>query len=159
MSNDKIDIRKAVQMRATTPATDMAGELVRANETLATLRIEIRTAIVKYRLWRAHMRCGRSVESARNISNLQMTKKIKGLWATYRFAQMVRADINYMIELERETRRRMDELKNMDHTHFKPEMVSYDELEMRYGAAAAQQIYDDMLIATAREVMKRKLVS
>jgi hypothetical protein len=156
--SDSIDIKKAIQVRIAAPKGDLADELARANDTLQTLRIELRTAIVKYRMWRAHMRCGRSVDAAKDISNLQMTKRIKGLWATYRFAQMVRADINHMMALETETRERLGELHNIAVNNFDPKHITYDELEKRYGSAAAQQIYDDMLIATARDVARRKIV-
>ena len=160
MFKETFDVKKAIQVRVPQPQQDLQGELARANETLATLRLELRTVVTKYRLWRAQVRCGRSAEATGVVLfNMPMMKKIRGLWATYRFAQMVRADIVHMMVLEAETRERLAELESVTHFGFKPELVTYEELEARFGPAAAQQLYDDMLVATARDVTKRKLLS
>ncbi len=154
--NSSIQIRLAQKAEAT--QSDLAGELARADSTLATLRLEVISAVTKYRLWRAHMRCGRAVDASVELFNMPMVKKIRGLWATYRFAQMVRADICHMMALETETRAKLDELNEMA-IGSKPELISYDELESRFGPATAQELYDDMLAQLARDVAKRKLVS
>ena len=153
----KIQVRLAAKIQGA--EQDLSAELARADSTLATLRLEVSTAVTKYRLWRSHMRCGREVDAAVELFNMPMVKKIRGLWATYRFAQMVRADICHMIALETETRERLDELQNVATVGFKPELVSYDELESRFGPATAQELYDDMLAQLARDAAKRKLVS
>lgn len=159
--NEKKNTQKprAIQLPEAKAASDLAAELSRADETLANLRLEVRTVLTKYRLWRAHMRCGRAADTGLELFNMPMVKKIRGLLATYRFAQMVRADIMHMIALENETRQKLVELDSLATYGFKPELVSYDELEARYGGAIAQQLYDDMLSQTARQVAKRKLVS
>lgn len=159
MFKETFDVKKAIQVRVPQPHQDLPAELARADETLATLRLEIRTAVTKYRLWRAHMRCGRSIAAGLVLFNMPMMKKIRGLWATYRFAHMVRADILHMMAVEADTRARMAELDNVTTFGFKPELVTYDELEARFGPAAAQQLYDDMLLQTARDVARRKIVN
>lgn len=159
MRNDIKNNKESIQVKVAAPAGDLSSELAHADETIKGLRLEIMASLTKYRMWRAHMRCGRAIDSGLELFNMPMVKKIRGLWATYRFAQMVRADIRHMMAQEAETRQRLQDLQNVATYGFKPELVTYEELEARFGAAAAQDLYDDMLAQTARDAARRKLVS
>lgn len=157
------------QIWANVPAqeTDLTAELARADETIATLRREVRAVCVKYRLWRAAVRCGRSTTAANSSEaqgqcvahNIMLIKKLRGLWGTMRFAQMVRADIMQAMIIEAESKARLDEMQRVAAFGYKPELVSYDELEARFGPAMAQDLFDDMLAQTARAVKSRKIIN
>lgn len=144
--------------------TDMSAELTRADETIATLRREVRSICLKYRLWRAALeknaRCGRDSTNVVPFvaHNMVMIKKIRGLWNTMRFAQLVRADILQAMEIEAEAKARLDEIQSVTNFGYKPELVSYDELEARFGPAVAQNLFDDMLSQTAKAVKAKNIV-
>lgn len=140
--------------------TDMGAELARADETIATLRREVRGVCVKYRLWRAALRCGRDARDDGFVAhNMVLIKKIRGLWGTMRFAQMVRADILQAMEMEAANKARLDEIESAAQYGYKPELISYDELEARFGPAVAQDLFDDMLSQTAKAVKAKRVVS
>lgn len=155
------DMNSKSQIWANVPnqETDMGAELARADETIATLRREIRGVCLKYRLWRAALRCGRDADNVTFIAhNMPMIKKMRGLWGTMRFAQLVRADILQAIAIEAEAKARLDEIQSVTNFGYKPELVSYDELETRFGPAVAQDIFDDMLAQTAKAVKAKRIV-
>lgn len=140
--------------------TDMGAELARADDTIATLRREVRSVCLKYRLWRASLRCGRPVDAQPLVAhNMVLMKKLRGLWGTMRFAQLVRADILQAMAIEEEAKAKLDEIQNAATFGYAPELISYDELEARFGPAVAQDLFDDMLTQTARAVKTKRIVS
>lgn len=160
------DMNNKSQIWAKVPnqETDMSAELVRADETIATLRREVRSVCLKYRLWRAALKktaqCGRDSNVVPFVAhNMVLIKKMRGLWNTMRFAQLVRADILQAMEIEAEAKARLDEIQNVATFGYKPELVSYDELESRFGPAVAQNLFDDMLSQTAKAVKAKRILN